>query len=232
MNAKAEFIKHAIDASGFQLGGASATSAGYVNPDIWNRQLLDYQDKNLVVTPLGRQYNDLLGVPGEVLNVTIDAEPTEASALVESDDVSIDSLSYSQVVFTPTEYGAAYQLSDKEARRSFFDVMMNITQKLAYRLALKKEKLVISTVTTGAGNSVVANSVVSSDIASTDTLDVDDIINGMTEIRKDQFTPTDLIVAVEQIGDLMKLDNFKQAYAFGGREVIGNELNLFTIPFE
>ena len=220
MDFKQELIKNAIDSSGFQLGGASATSAGYVNPDIWNRKLVDYQEQNLVISKLGMVYNDLLNQPGEILNVSVDAEPSSASALVESDDVSIDALSFSQVVFTPTEYGAAYQVSDKEARRSFFSIMDNMVKKLGYRLALKKENLAISTVTSGAGNSIVANGVASSAIASSDTIDVDDIINAMSEIRKDKYTPKDLIVGVEQIGDLMKLDNFKQAYAYGGREVI------------
>jgi len=224
---KQEFIKNAIDSSGFQLGGASATSAGYINPDIWNRQLLDYQTQNLVVAKLGRVYNDLLNQPGEVLNVSIDAEPTQASAIAESDDVTIDALSFTQVVFTPTEYGAAYQVSDKEARRSFFDLMGNITSKLAYRLALKKENLVISTVTSGAGNSVVANGVVSSDIASSDTIDEDDIVNAMTKLREDKYTPKDIVLAVEQLGSLMKLSTFKQAYAYGGREVIlGGKLGV------
>jgi N4-gp56 family major capsid protein len=224
---KAEFIKNAIDASGFQLGGASATSAGYVNPDIWNRQLLDFQTENLVVTPLGKRYDDLLNVPGEVLNVSVDAEPTAAAAISESDDVSITALSFTQVVFTPTEYGAAYQVSDKEARRSFFDLMSNMTKKLGYKLALKKEDLVISTVTTGAGHAVVANGVAASAIASSDTIDEDDIVNAMTLIRSSKYTPKDLIVAVEQLGDLMKLSTFKQAYAYGGREVIlGGKLGV------
>lgn len=224
---KAEFIKNAIDASGFQLGGASATSAGYINPDIWNRKLLDYQTQNLVVAPLGRVYNDLLNVPGEVLNVSVDAEPTEAGAIAESDDVSITALSFTQVVFTPTEYGAAYQVSDKEARRSFFDLMDNMVNKLAYKLALKKENLCISTLTSGAGVAVTANGVLSGSIASSDTIDEDDIVNAMTQLRSNKFTPKDLVVAVEQLGDLMKLNTFKQAYAYGGREVIlGGKLGV------
>jgi N4-gp56 family major capsid protein len=224
---KAEFIKNAIDANGFQLGGASATSAGYVNPDIWNRNLLDFQTQNLVVAPLGKRYDDLLNVPGEVLNVSVDAEPTAAGAIVESDDVSITAMTFTQVVFTPTEYGAAYQVSDKEARRSFFDLMGNMTKKLGYKLALKKETLVISTVTTGAGHAVVANGVASSAIASSDTIDEDDIVNAMTLLRSSKYTPKDLVVAVEQLGDLMKLSTFKQAYAYGGREVIlGGKLGV------
>jgi N4-gp56 family major capsid protein len=219
---KVELIKNAIDASGFV---STDTEAGYINPDIWNRQLLEHVESNIVVSKKGETYNDLLNQPGEVLNISVDAEPTAASALTETSDVSIDTLTFSQVTFTPTEYGAAYQVSDKEMRRSFFDLMQNISKKLGYRLARKKEALTISTITTNAGNSIVANGVVSSDIASSDTLDEDDIVDAMKELRVDKFNPTDLIVSTCQIHQLMKIDTFKQAYAYGGREVIlGGEL--------
>jgi len=224
MEYKAEFIQNAIDSNGFV---STDTAAGFINPDIWNRKLLEHVQSNIIVSNLGMTYNDLLGQPGDILNVSVDAEPTAASAIAETDDVTIDVLTFTQVVFTPTERGAAFQVSDKELRRSFFDLMNNISSKLGYRLALKKEELTISTITAGAGNSVVANGVISSDLASSDTLDEDDIVNGMSEMRKDKFTPIELIVGVEQIGDLMKLDSFKQAFAYGGREVIlGGELGV------
>lgn len=217
-----EFIKNSIgyDASSFGLIGN--TYAGYVNPDIWNRTLLDHAKSNLVVMQFARVYNDLLNAPGETLNVTIDAEPTAASALTESVIVPIDSLTFSQVTFTPTEYGAAYQVTDKEARRSFVDLMSNITKKLGYRLAKKKDALAIALLQASAGNAIVANGVLSSAIASSDTMDTDDIINAKKELKKDKYTPKALIVAVEQEASLMKLSDYKAAYAFGGREVILN----------
>lgn len=218
---KFEIIKNAMDASAFSSLPAN-TSAAYVNPDIWNRQLLNHEASNLVVMQFARVYNDLLGQPGETLNVTIDAEPTAASALTESVDVTIDTLSFTQVTFTPTEYGAAYQLTDKEARRSFFSVMDNITKKLGYRLALKKDTAAVSLLQASAGNAIVANGVVSSDIASSDTLDTDDMINAKTALAVDKYTAKVLIVCPQQEGSLLKLSDFKAAYAFGGREVILN----------
>lgn len=215
-----EFVEKAIDASGFQLGGASATSAGYINPDIWNRTLLSHTESQLVVAKMGMTYNDLLNQPGEVLNVQIDAEPTEASALTETVDVPIDALSFTQVTFTPTEYGAAYQVSDKEARRSFFDLMQNIVTKLGYRMALKKEKLVVALLQANAGNAVVANGVASSAIASTDTININAIVNARKEIKKDKYVPTDLIIGVEQEADLLKLSNFNDVSKYGSRDAI------------
>lgn len=217
-----EFIKNSIgfDSSAFQLQGN--TSAAYVNPDIWNRTLLDHEKANLVTMQFARVYNDLLNAPGETLNVTIDAEPTAASALTESVIVPIDTLSFTQITFTPSEYGAAYQVTDKEARRSFVDLMSNITKKLGYRMAVKKDALAVALLQASAGNSIVANGVDSSAIASSDTLDTDDIINAKKELKKDKYTPKALIVAVEQEASLMKLSDYKAAYAFGGREVILN----------
>lgn len=217
-----EFIKNSIgyDSSAFGLQGN--TSATYVNPDIWNRTLLDHEKANLVIMQFARQYNDLLNAPGETLNVTIDAEPTSASALTESVIVPIDTLTFTQVTFTPTEYGAAYQVTDKEARRSFVDLMSNITKKLGYRLALKKDSLATALLQASAGNVLTANGVVSSAIASSDTIDTDDIINAKKLLKADKYTPKALIVAIEQEASLMKLSDYKAAYAFGGRDVILN----------
>lgn len=216
-----EFVKNALgfDSNAFQ---ASATAAGYINPDVWNTTLLDHEKSTLVLAQFGRVYNDILNKPGETLNVSIDAEPTAASALTESTSVTVDTLSFTQVIFTPTEYGASYQITDKEARRPFFDLMSNVTKKLGYRLARKKDDIIVALLQASAGNAVVANGVASSAIATSDTMDEDDIINAKKELKKDKYIPKVLVVGVEQEASLMKLTTFKQAYAFGGREVILN----------
>ena len=215
---KYELVEKAIDSSGFQT---TAASADYINPEIWNRMLLEHTESQLVIAKLGRQYNDLLNRPGDVLDVAVDAEPTEASALTESSDVTIDTLSFTQVQFTPTEYGAAYQLSDKEARRSFFDLMQNIVKKLGYRMALKKEKLVISTLAAGAGNSYMANGkTATSDIGSSDTIDELDIVQTRALIKADKYVPTTLIIGVEQEADLLSSAAFQDASKYGSRDAI------------
>jgi len=212
-----EIISRAIDSNGFMT---SASSASYINPEVWNKEILRFQESQLVVTKLGKTYKDLMANPGDTLNITVDAEPTEAGALTESTDVSITALTFSQVQFTPTEYGKAYQLHDKERRRTFMDLMQNVTMKLGYALALKKEKLVISTLLAGAGNSVVANDVASSAIASSDTIDEDDILNARAEIKKDKYTPTDLIISVGQERALLGLSLFNNADKYGARDAV------------
>ena len=70
---KKEFVMNAIGSNGFQ---STATAAGYINPEIWNKQVLAFLEQNLVVTPLGKVYNDLLGAPGDTLNITINSTKT------------------------------------------------------------------------------------------------------------------------------------------------------------
>lgn len=212
-----ELVDRAIDSSGWVTGTASA---GYVQPEQWNKDVLMHKESQLVVAKFGRTYKDLMKQRGDTLNVTVDVEPTEASALTESVDVPIDALTFTQVVFTPTTYGAAYQIGDKAARRTFIDMMQNVTRKLGYRLALKMEKLAISTITSGAGNAVVANGVVASDIASSDTLDELDILGARAEIKKDGFVPTDLIVSVGQEHSLLGNSLFNNADKYGARDAV------------
>lgn len=219
-----ELVMNAIDASGFQ---STATAAGYINPEVWNREVLRHVEDTIIVSSYAKVYNDLLGAPGDTLNVSINSAPAAAAAVAESDDVTIAAYAVTQVVFTPTEYAFAYALSDKEARRAFYDVASDMTRKIGYALALKRDTDALSTITTGAGNAVTANNVVSSDITSSDTIDWDDIVNAMTEVRKDKLVPKVLIVSPGQLGQLMKTQAFRDASQFGGREtILGGQLKM------
>lgn len=213
-----EIVDRAITASTGWI--STTTSAGYLQPEIWNEKVRAHVMSQLVVAKMGETFLDLEKKPGDTLNVQIDSEPTEASALTETVDVPIDALTFTQVQFTPTEYGAAYQVSDKAARRTFVDLMDNITKKLGYRLALKKEKLVITALTEGAGNAVVANGVTASNIASSDELDEHDILSGRAEMKKDKYVPMDLIISVGQEKSLLGNSLFNNANKYGARDAV------------
>jgi N4-gp56 family major capsid protein len=217
-------VMNAIDSNGFQ---STATAAGYINPELWNREVLKHVEDTLVVARYAKVYNDILGAPGDAFNVTIGAEPAAASSVQESADVTISAYSVTTVQFVPTEYALGYQLHDKEARRAFYDVAGDMAANIGYALAKNRDTLALSTVTTGAGNAVVANSVVASAIASSDTLDWDDIVNAKVEIMKDKLIPKVLIVSPGQLGQLMKTAAFRDASQFGGREtILGGELKV------
>jgi len=212
-----EFIKKT--AAGYDTSNAfitSRTSAGYINPAVWNREVLKHVESNLVVSKLGKTYTDLLNKPGTTLYVTVGSEPTSAAAIVESDQVAVSSYAVTQVTFTPSEYGAAYQLTNKEKSRSFINLMQDMTQALGYKLARDKDDTVVALLQASAGNSINSNSVVTTDITTSDTLNYDDIVNAKKEIMKDKLFPKQLVVGAEGYADLLKLAAFRDASQFGG----------------
>lgn len=212
-----KIIQNAIGANGFTTDD---TSAGYVNPEVWNRSVLQFLEEKLVVAPLGRTYDDILGAPGDTLNITVDNTPTAASAVAETDDVTATAQSHSQVVFTPTEYAFMYQLHDKEARRSFLNQMENMMKKIGYSLALAMDDDAITTCTSGASNAVTANGVVASTIASTDTLDYSDVVNAARELMVDKMVPRALIVGPHGFSQLAKDSQFSYANQAGSGETL------------
>lgn len=208
-----DFISKAYDSNAFTT---AQTSAGYVNPEIWNKEVLKHVEANLVVAPLGKQYTDLLNKPGDTLNITVGVEPAAAAAVAESASVSITAYEKTQVVFTPSEYAAAYQLTNKEKDRAFINVMSDMTAQLGYQLALKKDTVCVDLLQASAGNSVVADGVAATALASSNTLDYNDIVNAKKAIMVDKLMPKYLIVGAEQYADLLKEQAFRDASQFGG----------------
>lgn len=215
---KTEFIKRALDTTnGFILSESSEAQA--VNPNIWDRRLREYEEANLVFTPLCEQF-DFRG-DGVDFKVTIDETPSAAAELVETTDISITAFSTRNVTFTPNEYGAAYQLTRKEAVRAFFNVAERMVKKLGYAMALKKDTLGIATAVAGAGNSVLANSVAAAtDLASTDTLGYDELTKGSRLIEDDLYTPKLIVVNPTQKQQLLDLQSVNRADEFGTRDAV------------
>jgi N4-gp56 family major capsid protein len=216
MNAE-ELIQNAIGANGFTT---DETSAGLINPSYWNKQLMAYLTKSLVVANKAKVFNDILGQDGSSFKVTIDATPTAAAAVAETDDVTASVFeTVTQVTFTPSEYAKAYQLSDKEARRGFFNVMENMTKKIGYAFALLQDTTAVSLLQTSAGNSIIANGAATS-AASTDTLDYDDIVNACKEIRADLMVPRFLFVSPGGFAQLAKAAQFSYVEHAGTDETL------------
>lgn len=217
MDYKREIIKRALDTSNAFISYDSEATA--VNPNIWDMRLREFEEKNLVLTPQAEQFD--FRSAGVDYTVTIDDEPSAAAALTETVDVTISSFSTRNVTFTPTEQGAAYQLTRKEAVRAFFNVADRMVRKLGYSLAVRKDNLAYAELYGNAGNSVIANSVTSATaLQSTDTLGYDEITEAIALIEEDQYTPTDMFVSYRQKQQLLDLQTVNQADKFGSREAI------------
>lgn len=219
-----KLVMNAIDSSGFR---PSDTAAGYINPTIWNKQVYEFLTEALVVGKLGDINTELVGTAGTQLNLTVRSTPTAAAATAHSADAAVSAYAVTQVTSTPSEFTKGYQLSDAEAIRAFYDVQTDMAKYIGYAMALGLESDVISTLTgTSNINAVVANNVAYSALATSDTLDQDDVINAVTEIRKDKLFPKYMILSPAQIGQLSKTTLFVQTLPQGGNvdSILGGKI--------
>lgn len=207
-----ELIKRAYDANAFTT---AQTPAGYVNPEYWDKQVLDHVRDNLVMLQLGVDKSSQL-VDGDTLNVTIRSQPTVAAATAESAAATVVAFAPTQAIITPSEYTSAYQITDKEMRRAFFDVMQTMVQDVGSAIADALDQATYTAVVAGAGNAVVANGVASSAIASSDKLDHTDVANAMAQNANDKFSRhRALVLHPFQVRDLSLDSPFVTADKFG-----------------
>ena len=191
-----------------------------INPTIWERRLRDYQRQNLVFAELA-ELQDFRG-PGAELKVTIDEAPDAANDLVETTDVSIEEFATRQVTHDPTEYGAAYQLTKKEARRSFFDIADRMVNKLGYATAIKKDKLAADVLYDAATETVYAG--LADDRAAMVTaetaLDLKALLKARRAINKNLYVPRYFVGTWDQEADMLNITGIQSAADFGGSEAI------------
>lgn len=213
-----EFLKRSLDESNAFI--STDSEATKVNPKIWDTQLRDYEEERRVLSTYATTFD--FRQAGRDYTVTVDEEPSAAAALTETTDVSISSISNRQITFTPTEQGAAYQVTRKEMVRGFFNVMENFSKKLGYKMAKRKDDLARTEIVSNANNSVYVNSVsAASDIASTDTLDYDAILEGLKENEVDLYlNHRVLVISPQQKQQLLALGTINKANEFGSRDAI------------
>lgn len=216
-------LSRSLESNSFQ---STATAAGYINPTLWVRQIEDYARAKTVMRALGKERMDLMGQAGDSLKVQFNAKLT-AAALTESTAITPSAISYTQLTYTPSEFGLAVALTRKESLRSIQDIMAEKTRDMGEALGQYLDNKIFSTLVatdTVASTipSVVANGVAVSAIASSDTLDTDDIADALYELEADDEEGKYLIIHPGQVKALRKLSDFIDASVYGGREVVLN----------
>ena len=200
----------------------TATATTHINPQLWSKKIEDYARANLVIAPLGVTYNDLMNKPGESMVIPKDAAIT-AGALTETTSISNQSLTYTSLQVTPTEYGGAFQISRKEIDRALANVIDEKARGAGYALAKVKDDTLFEALVTGATSTVYpASKTAASDVATSDVFSTDLIAEGITTMRILNRNPTYLVVHPYQEGRLLKASDFIDASKYGSREVIMN----------
>lgn len=217
--AKELMVARALESNSFQ---STAASAAYINPAIWVSKIEEFATAKLVMAPLGKELNELLGSAGASLNEQFNVAIT-AAALTESTAITPSAISYTQVIYTPTEYGIAIALTQKQKVRPINDIMMEKTRDMGYALAKLKDSNVWSAVTASTVTNIVTpNSVAVSAIASSDTMNTDVIADGLFLLENADREGKYLAVHPGHVKALRKLSDFIDASVYGGREVVLN----------
>jgi len=216
-----EYILRASIANEATTFQASDTAAGYIIPEVWSRKIEEFAKANIVLAQLGVINTELLGNPGDVVNIAVDAELT-AAALTESVSASISAISYTQVTVTPSEQGVAVSVTRKTMERAFNNVMEDQSRIMGYALAKRKDSLVASLLAGTAVSEITANGVATSALASSDTFDSALIANGISTMRKNDVQPRYLVIHPACENSLLKDSNFIDSSKYGGREVVMN----------
>jgi len=207
-----DFIQKAYDSNAFTT---AQTTAGYVNPEIWEKQLLVHVKSNLVLANLGRNYDMRGGNNGDTLHVTIGVEPTTAAAVAEDASVAVQAYEKTTIAFNPSERGTAYQMTNKEKDRTFISLMQDMVEQLGYALAKRVDTDLVTLIQAGAGNEVTVNDVAYGSLTSADTLDYDTIVKGKIAIMNDKLLAKQLVVNPTQYGQLLMDQQFKEFDHFG-----------------
>jgi len=207
-----DFIQKAYDASAFTT---ATTTAGYVNPIIWEKELLVHVKANLVMANLGKTYDMRGGDMGKQLNVTVGVEPTAAAAVAESVSVAVQAYEKTQVVFTPSERGTAYQLTNKQKDRTFIPLMQDMIAQLGYALAKRVDSDLVTLCQGSTTLQVVAGNVAESALAASNTIDYSSIVNARKKIMNEKLFPKYLVVNPSQYAHLLDLEQFKEVQKFG-----------------
>lgn len=218
MENKREFIKKTVDANAAIYNIGTNAESIKINPNIWDFKIREYETANLVVAPLA-EFFDFRG-PGVDYKVTIDEAPSAAGLLVETDAVTVSSVSTRSVTFTPKEYGARYQVTRKEAVRAFFNLAERMSKKLGYSLFLKKDALAVSCLQ-AATNIIYANArAVATDVAATDKMTPSLIAAGTKTMENLYYTPKTLVMNYYQKNDLLNNTTITDVSKFGTRSAI------------
>lgn len=212
-------VAKALETNAFQT--TSTPSADYINPEKWVTQIEDFAKSKLVMAPLGKERNDLLGQAGDSLYEQFNSE-ISASALTESTAITPSAISYTQINYKPDEVGIGVTLTRKEQDRSLNDIMDEKTRDMGYALAKYKDTACWNEVTGSTISTVTPNSVDVSALNSSDTINTDVIADAVYELEKNDRDAKYLVVHPGHVKALRKLSSFIDASVYGGREVVLN----------
>jgi len=216
----------AIETNIFKSG---ATSAAYVNPELWSDAIEQVARESEKMKPLGVIDNRALGTSGKQINIAKN-QKYSAAALTEGTKTPVTTVAFDQVTVTFTEYGLAKQVSELELAYGISPMFNDITMNMGTALGENRDSVIITALVAGvaSGQTIYANGESSSTIDSADVFNTDLIANGKTALKLVNRNALNLILHPNQEKPLLKDSQFVDASIYGGREgVLNGEIGRY-----
>lgn len=196
-----------------------ASFASVVNPEIWTGKIIQYAKEQNYLMQVAIEHNEYMGQGGSSFNVTLNQALT-AAALVETTGHVLSALNYTEITYTPTQFGVSVGITDKERVRAFFDILDERVKEFGYALAQAKDDLGFTRLDAATVTEVIANGKAVGDLVTADQLETDEIAEADSRMRAAKRSGEYFFVHPSCAFNLKKSADFVDASVYGGRETI------------
>ena len=205
----------------YTLSDTGTADVHGVIPTVWAKKIEEAARPKRVFRDHIRLDTSLLNKAGEEVRIPRRSELT-AAAISEGGTITPSTLTYgTALVLHPTEYGVAVSLTRQAVERANENLIEAATNELAQALAQIEDTTIRDQI-----NSATSNVIYGGDATGTADIEAGDVLlpelltQAAREVRKNDWTPTDVFMAPQQMYSLGTCIEFTNSARWGNREVI------------
>ena len=190
-------------------------------PEVWSEEVEENARPNRVMRGLIVVNTELLDAPGDTVKIP------KLGILVAEDVDEVDEIvpqkwtSNTSVDFKPSEKSAAVEVKKKAVRRSYVNVMEQVTKELGEALATKEDTDIIVAAVAGAGTVIFSNGTGVNDITADDIFTVSLFKDAITVLEvANAPEPYRCLIHPKIKRSLVEDEQFVNASVYGGNAVV------------
>lgn len=169
--------------------------------------LIEETDKNLLDRSLAAFVLGPGQIKGSSVSVNLETPNTmDVREVGEGSEITLDSMDYSSITFTPKKYGVAIRITREMMEDSQFELLQRNIRAAGKRFAENETNLTIQ-VLDGANATTAGGAAIS----------IANITESVFDVEDNDYTPTDIIVGNEVAQDLRNIDTFAEADKWGDK---------------
>lgn len=204
-----------------QLSDTGTADIHGVIPTVWAKKIEEAARPKRVFRDHIRLDTSLLNKAGEEVRIPRRSELT-AAAISEGGTITPSTLTYgTALVLHPTEFGVAVSLTRQAVERANENLIAAATGELAQALSQIEDTTIRDQINSATSNVIYGgNATGTADLEAGDTLSPTLLTQAGREIRKNDWTPTDVFMAPEQQYSLGTWAQFTDSAQWGNRDVL------------